>query len=253
MRVTISLLTYGSLPYTKQCLKALVHNTPKIYKLVILDNKSKDDTADWIVNESNLPDGTDFMPSPKNLGYGGGHNLVTEKKGDTEFMVFLNNDTIPMKGWLEPMIEVMDKYPDCEVVGSKLISPFLGGLQHAGVNFKGTFPVHRFFNFPVDFPDANILEQVPAVTGACFMVRTKTFKELKGFDPHYFCGWEDIDYCLEINKMGKKVFYQPKSVLHHYEGRSEGRFVAEDSNREYFMKKWYKDISKWIKEENEKV
>ena len=248
-RVSISIATYGSLPYTKNCLRALIQNTPeKLYNLFIFDNGSRDGTVKWLTGERNVefPDErVKLIASPKNIGFAGAHNAVA-KIVDTEFIVFLNNDTVPLKGWLESMVEVMDKYPDCEVVGSKLISPLLNGLQHAGVVFNGIYPTHRLLGAKSDCEAANKLQEFPAVTGACFMVRTKSFLENGGFDEKYWCGWEDIDYCLKVQKKKKKVIYQPKSVLYHYEGMSEGRLIAEDKNRIYFYQKWLPYITSQI-------
>ena len=248
-RTTISIATYGSLPYTKQCLKALIKNTPeKLYNLVIFDNASKDKTVQWLTNDRNIvfPDErVKLIASPKNIGFAGAHNAVA-KIVETEFLVFLNNDTIPLEGWLDSMVEVMDKYPECEVVGSKLISPLVNGLQHAGVVFSGIYPTHRLFGADPNCKEASKLQEFPAVTGACFMVRTKTFLENGGFDEKFWCGWEDIDYCLQMQKLRRKVIYQPKSVLYHYEGMSEGRMIAEDKNRTYFYQKWLPDIRTWV-------
>lgn len=264
-RVTISIALYGELPYTKRCLKALFKNTPEdLYKLVLFDNDSKDDTFEYLASgrDFDVPeDKVKLSRSKKNVGFGLAHNYVA-KNCDTELLLLLNNDTIPLKGWLEPMVAVMDKYPDCEVVGSKLISPLINGIQHAGIVFDGITPIHRYFGQAPNASMVNQRQEFPAVTGACFLVRTKTFNEgpsekypfkTAGFDPEYFCGWEDVDYCLQMQKMNRKVIYEPKSVLYHYEGQSEGRLAKEDENRTYFYKQWLPEIRVWVKKAHKEM
>lgn len=256
-RTTISIALYGQLPYTRQCLKYLFQNTDyKTFNLYLFNNASKDNTFKWLVSQRDIiyPDDNSvkLVNSPVNVGFGMAHNKVAEKS-ETEFTLFLNNDIIPLPDWLDSMVEVMDKNPHVAIVGSKLISPFTGGIQHAGVVLQGMFPVHRLFGINPNHPSVNKLIYPIAVTGACFLIRTKQFLENGGFDSHYLNGWEDIDYCFRIKEKGFLTAYQPKSVLYHYEGQSEGRMTMEDNNRVYFMNQWGEKIKGWLKKEREKI
>ena len=66
------------------------------------------------------------------------------------------------------------------------------------------------------------------------------------YSPAYF---EDTDLCFKVRERGKKVLYQPKSVVIHLEGTSCGK--SENSgikkyqkkNREIFLNTWQKRLS----------
>ena len=43
-----------------------------------------------------------------------------------------------------------------------------------------------------------------AVTGACMTIRAEDFIKVRGFDPIYINGQEDIDLCLRLNASNSK-------------------------------------------------
>ena len=62
--------------------------------------------------------------------------------------MFLNNDTIPLRGWLDALVEDADGNPDTAVVGAKLLFPN-DTVQHAGVVVcQDGNPRHLYAGFP---------------------------------------------------------------------------------------------------------
>lgn len=252
-RVTISIACYNNLEYTKQCLKYLYKNTPQeLFDLVIVDNASTDGTPDWLMKEfnnyvkiDNKKHNYTLLINDANVGFAKAHNQAF-KECKTDYFLPLNNDTLPFSGWLEPLIKDLDTMKEVGVVGCKLISPLVHGIQHCGVVFRkdGT-PIHRYFGVNEDYPKVNKSGYTPAVTGASMIIRSKIYKDLKGFDEIYVNGWEDIDLCLKVRKAGWQIYYEADSELYHYEGQSEGRMDYDNQNRIIFMDRWYKDIIKW--------
>ena len=58
------------------------------------------------------------------------------------------------------------------------------------------------------------------VTGACLFISKELFHGIGGFSPDYGMYFEDIDLCMKIRKQGKIIWYEPLSVLVHYESKS---------------------------------
>jgi len=247
-KVTISIALYNNLQYTKQCLGALFTNTPPIYDLVIVDNGSTDGTRDWLTalsKRKDIPVPVTILINSENMNFAGAHNQAFEHC-KTDYFLLLNNDTIPMKDWLEPMIEAMEANEDVKVVGSKLISPIYTGVQHAGVVFReDCTPTHINLGKPIYDNDVNNGGRCPSVTGACMMIDSEIYRILKGLEEEYKNGWEDTSFNLKVRQMGYSIWYEPKSVLWHYEGKTEGRLTNETPNRKLFMARWGDEIFKW--------
>ena len=70
---------------------------------------------------------------------------------------------------------------------------------------------------------------VPAVTGACLLVRRALFEEVGGFDEAFLNGCEDVDLCLRIGEKGLRTLYCASSTLLHHECATRG---VRDADRE---------------------
>ena len=83
------------------------------------------------------------------------------------------------------------------------------------------------------------------------MLSRALWEKIGGFDETFapaYC--EDSDLAFTIRKLGYKVMYQPKSVVVHFEGVSNGTDTSSGQkkyqveNSEKFRKKWAKELSK---------
>jgi len=240
--ISISIACYNNLGFTKQCLESVFRNTED-YELIVIDNASTDGTFEYVKNLMDSGKPITLIQNDKNAGFAYAHNqALKESKG--EYFVALNNDTICLKNWLSEMIKPFSD-PKIAIVGSKLLMPGSRNVQHAGVFFLDNgIPYHSHLG-EGDNEFTSISRIVPAVTGACFIMKTDLMRELGGFDTAYINGWEDIDLCLKVRKLGYNIFYQATSVLYHYEGQTEGRLNNDNDNRRLFLSRWKKDIIAW--------
>jgi len=108
-------------------------------------------------------------------------------------------------------------------VGSKLVYPD-GTLQEAGgVVWKDASGWNYGRNGDPDAPEFNYFREVDYVSGAAIMFPRQLFLALGKFDenlaPAYY---EDTDFAFSVRANGKKVYFQPASVITHYEGKSHG-------------------------------
>ena len=64
------------------------------------------------------------------------------------------------------------------------------------------------------------------------------------FDRESGCANEDTDYCFKLRREGLKVYYQPESVVVHFEGISSGTDLTagvkkhQVINKKKFIEKW---------------
>lgn len=180
-----------------------------------------------------------YVRLEENLGFAGG-NMAGFEESTAPIVLALNDDVIAPKGdtWLNAMLIVMSQ-DDVGVVGAKLLYPD-GRLQHTGVLFdfhREDVGYHRWYG-QGDRPEANVLCQMPAVTGACLMAK----RELFDMRPDLYPGgnYEDAHLCLNARAQGYEVWYQPAAELIHVEAVTK-RHTGIDYvglNRRTFIEQW---------------
>ena len=226
---------FNQLEHTKQCLEALVRNTPdKLYEVIIVDNASTDGTREFL---KCLEGDVKIITNKENLGFANACNQGA-RAASGKYLIFLNNNTVPQPGWLEEMIQVAESDDNIGIVGSKLLFPD-GTIQHAGVVIsKNKLPYHIYRGSATDIAGANKLRDYHIISAACMLIRCELFFDADCFDERYVDGCEDIDLCLKVGEKGKRVVYTPKSVLIYHEGKTEGREAEMDNNHQLLLSIW---------------
>ena len=142
-----------------------------------------------------------------------------------EFLLFLNNDTEVLSAdWVEQMLAVAQR-DEVGVVGATLYYPDRT-IQHAGLAPINGHWVHvyrgRPYNDPGDRGELRKVRAVPAVTGACLMIRRSLYSHLGGFDERLPVVGNDVDLCCRVREMGLLVAVTPFARLIHFECLSRG-------------------------------
>ncbi len=236
--ITCSIIipVWNKLELTVQCLTALAAvTTESSYEVIVVDNHSTDGTAEYL---SSLSGDVQVIQNQENLGFAKACNQGA-KAARGKYLVFLNNDTIPLKGWLKALVSEVEGYPEVGIVGSKLLYPD-GTIQHAGVvlsRLEG-LPYHIYRGFSGDSPAVNQRREYQVVTAACLLIRQSLFMELGGFDEGFHNGFEDVDLCLKAGERGAHIVYQPRSVLYHLESQTPGRKQHDQPNAVRLHERW---------------
>jgi GT2 family glycosyltransferase len=238
-RCSIVIPVYNNASLTRQCLDHILANPPACsFEIIVVDDASTDSTPRTLARYG---DSVRVVTHSKNQGFATGCNDGAAA-GCGDYIVFLNNDTIPHAGWLDALVAYISARPQCGLVGSKLLFPN-GTIQHAGIAIcQDHQPRHIYVGFPAHHPVVNKARRMQAVTGACVMLSRELFAKTKGFDTTFVNGFEDIDLCHRLAEMGYEIHYCPDSVLIHFESVSEGRAKFETLNGEIYHKRWANKI-----------
>nr|MCH9654413.1 glycosyltransferase [Planctomycetota bacterium] len=115
--VSIIVLTYNNLEFTRKCLKSLMEftNYPN-WELVIVDNASSDDSPEFLQTFAKQYDNVKVILNKENVGFSAGNNIGIENSTG-EFLVLLNNDTVVTRGWLWDLIRYFLKEKSLGLLG----------------------------------------------------------------------------------------------------------------------------------------
>ena len=239
---------FNRVEMTVACIEALLAHTPDdACELVLVDNGSTDATGQLLDGLGG--DDVTVVRNPTNLGFARACNQgAAAASGDR--LLFLNNDVVVRPGWLAPLQRALDGDARVAAASPKLLFPN-GTIQHGGVYLfdvphapatgeVAVFgPSLRYYCEPGDLPAAAVPGPVPALTAAAMLVRRDAFEEAGRFDEGYWNGYEDIDLCLTMRRLGWRLRYEPASVAVHHESASgPERFSKEAANVQRFTERW---------------
>ena len=226
-RVSIIIASGGKVDILRTNLESIFAKTSyPDYEAVIADN-SKSGLIEKLVHQQQSGRANlryiDMRNQPFNFS---AINNAAARECKSPLLLFLNDDTSVINShWLEAMAELAMR-PEVGAVGAKLLYPN-GAIQHAGVvmglydncghAFKGlNGAVGHYFDF------SDVIRNVSAVTGACFMTRAEVFWQAGGFDETQFAvAFNDVDLCLKMGSFGYRILYTPHAVLYHHESLSK--------------------------------
>jgi GT2 family glycosyltransferase len=238
--------TFNGAHLLSTCLRALLAHPPKRcdWSVVVVDDASTDDTVRRFTSFDRR---VTVIARERNGGFAEACNEGARVAASADHLVFLNNDTIPLAGWLDALVDEVASHPEAAAVGSKLLYPD-GTIQHAGIAIgHDRWPRHIYTGFPGDHPAVNRPKQVIAATAACLLVRRDAFEELGGFDTDFVNGFEDVDLCLRMGRQGYRVRYCPKSVLYHLESVTRWSEMSDRNhqtraNDRIYAERWEREV-----------
>jgi GT2 family glycosyltransferase len=244
-RSSIVIPVHNQAFYSRVCLTSLEREQDGA-EVIVVDNGSTDSTPALLEQWSDPGGGRHVLRWDENRGFAPACNAGAEL-ATREFMVFLNNDTFVLRGWLSNLLRPFGD-ASVSVTGSRLLYPN-GSVQHAGVAFNQMGPWHIFVGLPGDSPVVLEQRDYQVVTGASLAIRADEFRRLGGFDTSFQNAFEDVDLCLRVRRDGGRVVYVPDSVAYHFEAMTEGRTGPTDKRSyDVFMERWGSRFDRDIEE-----
>ena len=165
------------------------------------------------------------------------------------FLLFINDDIVPVTAdWLTRLLAPFDN-PAVGMTGPLLLYPD-ETVQHAGM-FLGYKDSAGHVLRSAHLPAADYLfmtqapREVSCLTGAALVVERGLFDDLNGFDPLLGTFIQDVDLSLRVGRSGRRLIFNPQSVLLHMESVSvrealEDPGIQATRKREaaYFHRRW---------------
>jgi len=239
--VSIIIPTYGHLDYTGRCL-ASIARAPSAASVEII--VAEDASGDPEIGGLRQVPWLTYLENPENRGFVGSCNRAAERAAG-KYLCFLNNDTEVAPGWLDALLGTFAHDEGVGLAGARLVYPD-GVLQEAGgVVFRDGGGWNFGRGDDPRKPVYGYLRETDYCSGACLLIERQLFERLGGFDPLYAPAYyEDTDLAFRVRQAGRKVVYQPRAVVVHHEGVSNGRDLTtgvkayQEINRRKFVERW---------------
>lgn len=239
--VSIVILTFNALEYTKMCVTSIKNHTTYPHEIIFVDNSSTDGTIEYLRKLVEQNPEYKLIRNHENKGFAVGNNLgVAAATG--EYVMLLNNDVLVSEGWLESMVKALEKDDRIGMVGP--ITNYISGRQ--AIKDTPYKDENGFYSFAKTVRGHNQNKVTPRrrIAGFAILMRKSLYEEASGLDESFGIGnFEDDDLCLKIFRKGFAIMVDESTLIHHF-GSQTFKTNKIDYNQnikerlKIFNKKW---------------
>ena len=240
--VSVVLVTYNNLVFTRLCLAALLrHTVHPNYEIVIVDNGSTDGTPGFLRALEREQPHVRVLFNRTNRGFAAANNQgLSRARGAV--LTLLNNDTIVTPGWLTRLAG----YLDDSSVGA------VGPVTSRCGNEVEVEALYDTYGELVAFARERTAQrrghgfEIPMLSMFCMALRRETYREVGPIDERFGIGmFEDDDYALRLRAKDYRLICREDVYVHHFGGASFGTLACQGTygplfhaNRRRFEEKW---------------
>ncbi len=238
-KVSVIILSYNTLKYTKLCLDSVFSNSSwDNLEVVVVDNGSTDGSVELLHHYQKKYEGLKTIFLKNNRGFAGGNN-VGIKAATGEYIILLNSDTIVTDDWIRRIIAPLAN----RKVG--LVGPVtnaIGNEAKIKVGYKSTKGISKFAKLLASKNHGKSFE-IDNLAFFCVAGRRLLWKKIGPLDERFRLGtFEDDDYCLRTKLAGYKLLCAEDVFIHHFLGKTRENIPEMDyvfeSNKKEFEEKW---------------
>lgn len=253
MDLSIVILNYKNRRLIKELLRNIFAlNLPFSFEVIVVDNASYDGIAQIVQAYPAVK----FIQSKKNGGYAAGNNLgIKEARG--RYVLICNPDLAILGDAIVRLYNYMESNTQVALAGPRLINADKS-VQSSCTRFPDWhLPLYRrtnlasseagkkwLSNYLMEDIDHQNNQFVPALFGACLIVRAEALAKVGLLDERFFMYMEDLDWSRRFWSAGYKVAYVGEAEVIHLHRRES---AAESLWQTIFRKSARYHIISFIK------
>lgn len=203
-KYSIITINHQGIGDTIACIDSVLANT-RDFELIVVDNFSQDGSVECLnarYNNKGLP--IKIVPLERR-GTFAANNNVGLQSAIGEYVIFLNNDTVVSKDWLDRMEAHFENCPIENVGAVGPVTNCSNGVQSVGnQNPEEWYQKNR-----------GRWQQAAVLYGWCVMVKKSIIDEIGGFDERFHNSWEDNDLSLRIQNAGYQLIIAGDTYIYH--------------------------------------
>ncbi len=244
--VSVVVLTYNNLAFTKACLFSIEsYSDYRALEVIVVDNASSDGSPEWLRNwaEEGSPAGhrRRLILNEENLGFSAGNNVgLAAATGDV--LILLNNDTYVTPGWVRTMCAHLRRDSNVGLVGP--ITNNIGNEARIEIQYAD---MAEMIEKAGRYTRAHAGQSIPLHNAAFFCVAMprEVYERVGPMDEDFGIGFfEDDDYCRRVHVEGYRVTCAEDVFVHHHLSASfdslgaERKQVLFEKNKAIYEAKW---------------
>lgn len=236
-RVSVVVPIFNGVPYLPSFFAALQHAMPPNCQVILVDDASTERVWEVVPDLASADEVLRFQ-NERNLGYAATVNRgFAASTGDV--VLALNTDLVLQPQCINAMTDLIECKNDVGIVGSKLVFPTTGLVQHVGMAFGNATKPLFFREIPGSHPLSERTRQVQMTAGATAAMSRRVLDLLGPLDEAFFNHNEDVDHCLRAARLGLRNFVCGNAVAHHWESKSgPSRFARVAAAEALFWTRW---------------
>lgn len=214
-KVSIILLTYNQLEYTKECINSIIDKTAyPNYEIVIVDNNSSDDTPNYLKEIDEQYKHVKVILNSENYGFAKGNNIGIQAC-DGEYIILLNNDTVVTRGWLSGLTKHFERNEKLGILG-----PVTNSISNESKINVSYVDISDMEHFAYEYTTENMgktYDRIDVLAMFCLVISRKAFDKIGYLEEIYGIGmFEDDDYSYKTKSLGYEIKCAEDVFIHHY-------------------------------------
>lgn len=234
----------------------------RTYHICIADNGSSKKGEKEILQNADI-ENTTIIQLDKNYGYAVGNNKAVEeikKSYQGNYIVIMNPDVcIEKNNTIDGLLDRIESSSDCVVGVQPLVHTVMWKeVANRQINIRRVpqstseilvyvnlfarkvfYKTRARINYEKERPyNRDIKYEVPS--GAFFIMKSREFELINGFDKNTFMYCEEIIIGKKIKDLGKSFLLVPEYQVEHYHGKSTGSHNGKvsDFTKKELIKSW---------------
>lgn len=256
-RTAIIILNYNNYVTTSENVDRLL-SLDGDYFIVIVDNKSINNSLDYLREKYNNIDGIVIVESKNNNGYSAGNNLgaktAIKYNNNLEFISIMNPDVIINdKEIFGLMLDNMIGYTNVAVIAPRMIENGVLQDKRAGWIIPGVWerifsrtPLQNMFHFEKHLSCEGSYQYVEAVHGSFFIIKRNVFEQIGFLDSNIFLYGEETALGIKVKKAGYKECIDNNYTYvhnHNYSNETAEKMIKHGkityTSMKYILERYY--------------
>lgn len=218
----VVILSYNARKWHELFLPLIVAEAASGYDVIVADNASTDDTAEWVA--ANFPS-VRLLRIPVNKGFTGGY-VAALREIQAKYYVMLSSDFEVTQSWFPPLHRAMESHPLLAACQPKIrywrereCFEYAGAA--GGFIDKWGYLFCRGRIFQILEKDEHQYDddcEVFWASGGCLMLRADLYHAMGGLDVSLYAHMEEVDLCWRLKNAGYRIGYVGGSTVFHVGG-----------------------------------